>query len=101
MAGRCTAALRRQMITREELEAKLREQGVESIAKVGVARIESDGQLSVSTYADDKQDKPRQPPPPYRQRGRQVAAASTAVSGWLDAWRSSIRYSSTPAQRQR
>ncbi|QRF59548.1 DUF421 domain-containing protein [Variovorax paradoxus] len=56
-------ALRRQMITLEELGAKLREQGVEDIAKVRVARMESDGQLSVSTYADDKQDKPRQPPP--------------------------------------
>ncbi len=40
-------ALRREMITTEELEGKLREQGVESLADVRIARLESDGQLSV------------------------------------------------------
>jgi uncharacterized membrane protein YcaP (DUF421 family) len=43
--------LRREMITREELDSKLREQGVEDIAQVRVARLEPDGQLSVSTYS--------------------------------------------------
>ncbi|WP_371436602.1 DUF421 domain-containing protein [Polaromonas sp.] len=40
-------AMKREMITTEELEGKLRENGVESIDEVRVARLESDGELSV------------------------------------------------------
>ncbi len=40
-------ALKREMITVEELEGKLREEGVASIAEVRLARLESDGKLSV------------------------------------------------------
>lgn len=40
-------AMKREMITRDELEGKLREQGVEDIAEVRIARLESDGTLSV------------------------------------------------------
>lgn len=40
-------ALKREMITMEELEAKLREEGVERIEEVRAARLESDGRLSV------------------------------------------------------
>jgi uncharacterized membrane protein YcaP (DUF421 family) len=40
-------AMKREMITREELDGKLREQGVEDIAEVRIARLESDGTLSV------------------------------------------------------
>lgn len=40
-------ALRREMITTEELEGKLREEGVERIEEVCAARLESDGRLSV------------------------------------------------------
>lgn len=40
-------ALKREMITEEELEGKLREEGVASIAEVRLARLESDGKLSV------------------------------------------------------
>jgi len=39
--------LRREYITSEELDAKLREQGVESAAEVKRAYLESDGQVSV------------------------------------------------------
>jgi uncharacterized membrane protein YcaP (DUF421 family) len=42
--------LRREMITLEDLAGKLREQGVEHMADVRVARLESDGQLSVIRY---------------------------------------------------
>jgi uncharacterized membrane protein YcaP (DUF421 family) len=40
-------AMKREMITMEELEGKLRESGVESVAQVRIARLESDGKLSV------------------------------------------------------
>lgn len=39
--------LRREFITMEELEEKMREQGVEKIADVKVAYLEGDGQISV------------------------------------------------------
>jgi uncharacterized membrane protein YcaP (DUF421 family) len=41
------AALRNQLITVPELMSKLREQGVEKLADVKMARMESDGELSV------------------------------------------------------
>ncbi|WP_445287031.1 DUF421 domain-containing protein [Variovorax atrisoli] len=40
-------ALRREMITTDELRGKLREQGVADFSEVRVARLESDGTLSV------------------------------------------------------
>ena len=40
-------AMKREMITLEELEAKLREEGVESLSEVRIARLETDGKLSV------------------------------------------------------
>ena len=42
-----TSALRKEMVSREELESQLREQGVEDIATVKLARLEGDGRLSV------------------------------------------------------
>jgi len=42
-------AMKREMITREELDGKLREAGVEKLAQVRMARLESDGKLSVFT----------------------------------------------------
>jgi uncharacterized membrane protein YcaP (DUF421 family) len=45
--------LRRELITRDELESKLREQGVESVAEVRWAYMESDGQISVRRQRDD------------------------------------------------
>ena len=44
--------LARLMMSVEELQGKLRAQGVESISDVRVARIESDGALSVFTFDD-------------------------------------------------
>lgn len=40
-------ALKREMITEEELRGKLRQAGVEDISQVRIARLEQDGQLSV------------------------------------------------------
>lgn len=39
--------MRREMITREELHAELRQQGIESLADVKLAVMESDGKISV------------------------------------------------------
>ena len=41
------AALRKEMISEEELEGQLREQGVEDVTSVRLARLEGDGRLSV------------------------------------------------------
>ena len=41
--------LRREFITIDELRAKLREHGVEDVAEVKTARLESDGEISVLT----------------------------------------------------
>lgn len=45
--------LRREMLTRDELMSKLREQGVEHVGEVRWAYMESDGQISVRRYKDD------------------------------------------------
>ncbi len=45
--GIITRNLRREFITEDELWSKLREQGVESLAQVKAAYMESDGQISV------------------------------------------------------
>lgn len=50
--------MNREMITREELEGKLREQGVEDIAEVRIARLESDGTLSVFKKRGDGSSPP-------------------------------------------
>ncbi|MCY1224784.1 hypothetical protein D9M72_369570 [compost metagenome] len=42
--------LRRELITKEELMAKLREKGIADLSEVRVARLEGDGELSVLTY---------------------------------------------------
>jgi uncharacterized membrane protein YcaP (DUF421 family) len=41
------AALRKEMISEDELEGQLREQGVEDVAAVKLAKLEGDGRLSV------------------------------------------------------
>lgn len=56
-------AAKREMITQDELEAQLREQGVEDIGNVRVARMEGDGQLSVLTYDRGDAPKPKTLPP--------------------------------------
>jgi uncharacterized membrane protein YcaP (DUF421 family) len=52
-------SLRREYITLEELNEKLREQGIESVEGVKAAYLEGDGQISVIR----KDDSPDQRPP--------------------------------------
>jgi uncharacterized membrane protein YcaP (DUF421 family) len=42
--------MQREMLTRDEVLAQLREQGIDDLSQVRVARIESDGKLSVLGY---------------------------------------------------
>lgn len=51
--------LRREMLTRDELLSKLREQGVERPDEVRWAYMESDGQISLRKYKDDGRHEPR------------------------------------------
>jgi len=53
-------AMKREMITMEELEGKLREAGVETLSDVRVARLEGDGKLSVFKV-DSVSRQPRSP----------------------------------------
>lgn len=52
--------LRSEMITIDELEGLLREQGVDDIAEVRRCSLEGDGRISVITYRED--EKPRSDP---------------------------------------
>ena len=54
-------ALKREMITLEELQGKLREEGVESLGEVRIARMESDGKLSVATVDRKQEERPKAP----------------------------------------
>lgn len=49
--------MRREFITREELQEKLREQGIEDLSEVKVAYLEGDGQISVIRNSESKQKK--------------------------------------------
>jgi uncharacterized membrane protein YcaP (DUF421 family) len=55
--------LRREYITPEELDAKLREQGIEDVSEVKRACLESDGQISVIKMKRDEES-----PRPQRKR---------------------------------
>lgn len=59
--------MRREYITREEVEEKLREQGILKLADVKIAFLEGDGQISVI-----KREKDEEPP----SRARKAAAGS-------------------------
>jgi uncharacterized membrane protein YcaP (DUF421 family) len=48
--------LRREMITDEELQAKLREHGIADVSEVAAAYMESDGEISVIKHAGDEID---------------------------------------------
>lgn len=52
--------MRREYITREELEQKLREQGIPKLADVEIAYLEGDGQISVIKREED--EKAQSPP---------------------------------------
>lgn len=54
-------ALKREMITLEELQGKLREEGIESLGEVRIARMESDGKLSVATVDTKHEERPKAP----------------------------------------
>ncbi|KQV60454.1 hypothetical protein ASC95_03095 [Pelomonas sp. Root1217] len=57
--------LRKEFLTREDLEAQLRQAGVEDVAAVRAAYLEGDGKLSVLRYDDKppaRQDKDEGPP---------------------------------------
>ena len=56
-------ALRREMITTDELRGKLREQGVADFSEVRVARLESDGTLSVFKKEKSEQASEQHQPP--------------------------------------
>lgn len=56
------------MITTEEPEGKLREAGVERIAEVRVARMESDGKSSVFKY-ESGPEQPKSPDSDREPRG--------------------------------
>lgn len=43
-------AMRREFITRDDIMAKLREEGIEHISKVKQMQLESDGELSIIQY---------------------------------------------------
>jgi uncharacterized membrane protein YcaP (DUF421 family) len=57
--------LRRELLTVDELRGQLREQGVENVSRIRSARMESDGQISVTTRSGPrgrpsrKQQQPR------------------------------------------
>jgi uncharacterized membrane protein YcaP (DUF421 family) len=55
--------LRREMITMDELMAKLREHGIEGLDQVKAVTMESDGEISVITHAG-KEGKDEPGPPP-------------------------------------
>lgn len=46
--------LQRELITADELWSKLRQQGIEDLGVIRIARLESDGQISVIRYDGDK-----------------------------------------------
>ena len=51
--------MRREFITMEELNEKLREQGIEKLTDVKAAYLEGDGQISVVRNAESTDQKPR------------------------------------------
>jgi uncharacterized membrane protein YcaP (DUF421 family) len=48
--------MKQELVTEEELMVQLREQGVEDVSKVKVARMESDGRISVVCYDGPQQN---------------------------------------------
>ena len=45
-----TRAMRKEFISRDEIEAKLREEGIEHLSQVKQLQLEADGQLSIIQY---------------------------------------------------
>lgn len=59
------ANMRREMLTTQELMSSLREQGIDKLAMVKIARMEADGQISVIRSSDEAS---RDGPPPNRKQ---------------------------------
>ena len=57
------ANLKQQWITTEEVEAKLREHGIESVAQVKAAFLEPDGELGVIKRGANETDDPKRRTP--------------------------------------
>jgi uncharacterized membrane protein YcaP (DUF421 family) len=54
-------AMRRELVTREELETALREHGVDDLGKVSLATLEADGNISIVTRDEPKHRSRRHP----------------------------------------
>ena len=55
--------LRRELVTEDELRGLLREQGIDNLSRVREARMESDGQISVTTRSGAESGRPRRKRP--------------------------------------
>jgi uncharacterized membrane protein YcaP (DUF421 family) len=51
-------AMRQELITTEELQSKLREQGIENVEQVKIAHLEEDGEISIVKNDGQQPDKP-------------------------------------------
>ncbi|MEJ2802365.1 YetF domain-containing protein [Comamonadaceae bacterium PP-2] len=51
-------AMKKELITEEELNAKLREQGIDNLSTVKIAKLESDGEISVVKYSHEQHPPP-------------------------------------------
>ena len=58
----CVDNMRRELVTREELATQLREHGIDDLARVRVAYMEPDGQLSVLKVDGQEDDGPQRRP---------------------------------------
>jgi uncharacterized membrane protein YcaP (DUF421 family) len=54
--------LRQELVTRADLLAQLRQQGLENPAEVRLAIMESDGRVSILTWDDERHQQPAAPP---------------------------------------
>jgi uncharacterized membrane protein YcaP (DUF421 family) len=52
-------AMRRELVTREELDTSMREHGVDDLGKVTLATLESDGNISIVTGDEHRHRRPR------------------------------------------
>ena len=59
--------MRREYITREDVDAKLRSFGVDDVSQVAKATLEGDGEITVVRRSGKSTPKPRRKPPPHPQ----------------------------------
>lgn len=63
MRGVVADAIRKELVTLDELQSKLREQGVDDLGSVKLVQMESDGQLSVVGGDEKRHRGPSRPFP--------------------------------------